>query len=349
MRRKLRIGTAALVTPVVAWGLACGGGGAEEGGDAARSAEHLPDRPAVASTGPAPGARCDELGSLLGAPAAASGPVCRVTFPRRDLAVSLLGATLPPGMGLTSWAAFAPAGGRGAIVMGDLALTADELPAVMTALLENGLRATAVHRHMSGERPAMSFMHYLGIGPADSLARAVAGALDAAPSARGADEGEAPPPAADAEAGIVAGTSCDGLARTLGADPASADVGPGYCKVSLPRSDLSVRVDGIPVPAALGIGSWFAFRQTDDGAGAAIAGDMALTEEQVNPAIGALRAHGIEVVALHNHMLLDRPRIVFFHFQARGAPAELARGLAAGIEAAGGLEPTGTGAAGDSP
>lgn len=303
----------------------------------------------VGSVDAAPGSRCEELGSLLRGAASAAGDLCRVTFPRRDLSVSLHGATLPTGMGLTSWAAFAPAGERGAIVMGDLALTAEELPPVMSGLRESGLRATAVHRHMSGERPAMSFMHYLGVGPADSLARGLAAALDAAPSARGAGAGERAAAPAVGEPGVVAGASCDEIARTLGADPASADRGPGYCKVSLPRSDLSVRVDGVPAPAALGIGSWFAFRQTGDGAAAVIAGDMALTEEQVNPAIGTLRAHGIEVVALHNHMLFDEPRVIFFHFQARGNPADLAGGLAAGLEAAGLLEPGGTEAAGGAP
>lgn len=311
----------------------------------------------AAAPAPPPGERCEELGSLLGGSASASGDVCRVTFPRADLTVRLLGATLPAGMGLTAWAAFAPAGERGSIVMGDLALKGGELQPVMASLRENGLRVTAVHRHMVGESPAMSFMHYLGIGEAGELARSLAAALDAAPAIPrraggagrgGRGEGAEGTAGGRARPGIVAGTPCEEIARILGGDPAAADAGPGYCKVSLPRSDLDVRVDGIPVPASLGIGSWFAFRETEDGGAAVIAGDMALTQEQVNSAIAALRERGIEVVALHNHMLFDEPRVVFFHFQARGAPGELARGLAAGLEAAGLAGPR-TGRAGAAP
>jgi hypothetical protein len=310
-----------------------GGPSGQAGGD-----EGSAEAASPSAAGPAPAERCGELASTLGSPGTTAGDVCKVTFPRADLEVALRGATLPPGMGMTSWAAFGPAGERGAIVMGDLALTSDELPAVMAGLREHGIRVTAVHRHMLGESPTMSYMHYLGVGPADSLAAALDAALRRAPSARGADrEGVSGPPAAatTGEAGRVAGTSCESLARTLGTDPAAIAAGPGYCKVSRPRTDLDVTVEGIPVPASMGVGSWFAFRETAGGDAAVVTGDMALTQEQVNPAIRALREESVEVVALHNHMLHDEPRVMFFHFQARGAPAELAGGLRAGLEAAG--------------
>ncbi|MBW3661227.1 MAG: DUF1259 domain-containing protein, partial [Gemmatimonadetes bacterium] len=277
-----------------------------------------------------PSIDCERIAALLDRPAPADGATCRVTFPRGDLSVRLLGAELPAGMGLTAWAAFHPAGSKGAIVMGDLALTSEELGPVTAGLRENGLAITAIHRHMLGESPAMSFVHYLGIGPPDSLAGRLRAALDRAGRPFG---GPASP--TGGEPGVVAGVDCDAIADALGADPAGADRGPGYCKVSLPRDDLSVTVDGIPVPASMGISSWFAFRQTADGEAAVIAGDMALLEDGVNPAVAALREAGIEVVALHNHMLFDEPTVYFFHFQARGAPLELARGLRAGLEAAG--------------
>lgn len=124
-----------------------------------------------------------------------------------------------------------------------------------------------------------------------------------------AREGVSAPPAAatTGEPGIVASAACDSLARTLGIDPADAASGPGHCKVSRPRSDLDVTVEGIPVPASMGVGSWFAFRETAGGEAAVVTGDMALTQEQVNPAIRTLREAGIEVVALHDHMLHDAP------------------------------------------
>lgn len=287
---------------------------------------------------PSPADRCDEIGGILGGASSVAGEICRVTIPRSDLEVRLLGATLPPGMGLTSWAAFSPAGERGTIVMGDLALAGGELPLVMAGLRESGIRVTAVHRHMLGESPTMSFMHYLAVGADDELARALRTAMERAPASRGAADPDSPEPPAQAltgRDGVVAGASCDRIARVLDTDPARAARGPGYCKVSRPRSDIDVRVERIGVTAASGVGSWFAFRETDSGNAAVVTGDMALTEEQVNPAIRALRASDIDVVTLHNHMLFERPRVMFFHFQARGSPLQLADGLRAGIDAAG--------------
>jgi len=239
---------------------------------------------------PTPPIDCARIAGLLGRPAPAEdGTTCRITFPRGHLSVELLGA----------------------------------------GLHDNGLRITAIHRHMIGENPLTSFVHYLGIGSPDSLAVGLRAALD-----RAGRPFAGPGGPAGGEAGVVAGTSCESIAEVLGVDPAAADRGPGYCKVSRPRDDLSVTVDGIAVPASMGIGSWFAFRESPDGEAAVIAGDMALLEDDLDPAIAALRAEGIEVVALHNHMLLDEPTVYFFHFQARGAPLELARGLRTGLEAA---------------
>lgn len=293
---------------------------------------------ASATPEPSPGDRCDELAGILGGASTVTGEVCRIAFPRSDLEVRLLGATLPPSMGLTSWAAFSPAGERGSIVMGDLALTSAELPRIMTGLRENGILVTAVHRHMLGESPPMSFMHYLGVGADVELARGLRAAMDRAPTSRGAANPNSPePPGATrtGREGIVAGAACDSIARVLDTDPTTAARGPGYCKVSRPRSGLDVQVHGIPVSAASGIGSWFAFRETDSGTAAVVTGDMALTEEQVNPAIRVLRASGIDVAALHNHMLFEQPGVMFFHFQGRESPLELANGLRAGLDAAG--------------
>ncbi len=274
---------------------------------------------------------CERIGEALGAPATASVELCRVNLPRRGLSVTLLGADLPTGMGLTSWAAFV-ATPDAAMVMGDLALTAAELPRVMAGLAEAGIDVTAVHRHMMTESPAMSFMHYHGQGDALELARGLRGALDRAPTARISSAPDRRPAGRD---GVVAGTACTAIRELLGGARESTDSGPGYCKVTMPRSDLNLQVHGAAAPAAMGIASWFAFQETVDGSDAVIAGDLALTEEQVNPALRALVRSGIDVVALHNHMLFDRPTVYFFHFQARGDALELARGLRAGLEAAG--------------
>lgn len=287
-------------------------------------------------SGQPPAERCEELGAILEGRASAKDQVCRVSFPRDDLAVTLLGAFLPPDMGLTSWAAFADAGERGAVVAGDLAVTSEELPAVVSGLRENDFRITAVHRHMLGESPETSFAHYLAFGPAEELAQALRATLAGMPPTGGLPAGlEVELPWESGRKGIVAGVECGDLAGTLGVDPATANTGPGYCKFSIPRADLDVAVEGVAVPAALGIGSWFAFRETTNGEEAVVTGDFALTEDRVNDAVEPLRRAGIGIVAFHNHMLGEEPRVVFFHFQARGEPHELARGLRAGLEAAG--------------
>lgn len=279
---------------------------------------------------------CDEIGGVIGGRARLSDGVCRVNLPRGDLDVSLLGAKLPTGMGLTSWAAFHIVEPGGAMVMGDLALTPDELPRVMSGLRENGLEVTAVHRHMLGEAPSVVFMHYMGTGAPVELARKLDASLRRAPGAKGRAPAASAP---GARPGVVAGVPCGRIERILGAPAGSADTGAGFCKVSLPRPEGEVSVMGMPVPPALGIGSWFAFKETEDGEDAVIAGDMALRQEQVNPAIAALRRNGVDVVVLHNHMMGEEPRIMFFHFQARGNPVRLAEGLRAGIDAAARVAP----------
>lgn len=275
------------------------------------------------------GSPCDSLGAILTGRASMVDGVCRVNLPRGDLEVTLLGATLPTGMGLTSWAAFVERPDGGSIVMGDLVLTPDELPAVMSGLRANDLDATAVHRHMLGEVPDIVFMHYMGTGQSADLAQRLRAALDHAPSSLGAT-----PRRASGTAGVVAGVTCAALEEVLGVNAGSADSGPGFCKVSVPRPEREVTMDGVRLPPGpAGIASWYAFRQTDDGSAAVIAGDMALRETQVNAAIGALREHDIDIVVLHNHMMGEEPRIAFFHFQARGEPLSLARALKAAMDA----------------
>jgi hypothetical protein len=282
------------------------------------------------------GLPCDQLGSIIGGRAQLSNGICRVNLPRGDLDVSLLGAKLPTGMGLTSWAAFHAVEPGVSMVMGDLALTPRELPQVMSGLRENGLEVAAVHRHMLGETPSVVFMHYMGTGDPVELARKLDASLQRAPSAKGRAPAASAP---GSQQGSVAGTPCNRIEQILGAPSGSADTGAGYCKITLPRPAGEVSMMGVPVPPALGIASWFAFKQTEDGNEAVIAGDMALREEQVNPAIAALRQNGVEVVVLHNHMMGEEPRIMFFHFQARGNPIRLAEGLRAGIDAAARVAP----------
>ncbi len=215
--------------------------------------------------------------------------------------------------------------------MGDLLLTREEVRPVVTGLLEQGLTVTAMHHHMLGEEPMLTYVHYLGRGPASELARKLRAALDRAPSSLGQGT---PGAGATGLPAVVAGTPCARIEQALGAKAGSADMGPGYCKITIGRPDNEVRVQGVAIPAAMGVSSWFAFQETTDGQSAVVAGDMALTQDQVGPALKALAATGIEIVVVHNHMLFDEPRIVFFHFQGRGSADELARGLKSARDAA---------------
>jgi len=286
---------------------------------------------ALALAPAAPLSTCDDLAQTLGGTAAPSGTVCKVNLPRRGLKVTLLGATLPTGMGLTSWAAFLPVPGGQDMVMGDLLLLPDEVGPVSAGLLQRGITVTAMHHHMMGEEPMLTYVHYLGRGPAADLAKSLRAALDRAPSSLG--QGAAGPALSGTPA-VVAGTPCARIEQVLGARAGSADTGPGYCKVTIGRPDNEVQVQGVPIPAAMGVSSWFAFRETADGKAAVVAGDMALPQGQVAAALKALAGTGVQVVVVHNHMLFDEPRIVFFHFQGRGPAEDLAGALKAARDAA---------------
>ncbi len=268
---------------------------------------------------------CSELAQILGGSPATSGNVCKVNLPRVDLQVTLLGATLPPGAGLTSWAAFLPAA-DGALVMGDLALTTTELSSVLRGLRDGGFNVTAVHRHMLDETPPMSFAHYMGHGDARDLAHKLRLAL-------GAPTPPSPFPGSIGERGVVSGVPCGAIQKLLGAGDSGTDAGAGFCKITLPRSDLAVTLNGTALPPAMGVASWFAFQEVPDRSAVVLTGDMALTEAQVSNALGAMVQAGVDVVALHNHMTGEQPRIVFFHFQARGNAATLAQAVHDALQA----------------
>jgi Domain of Unknown Function (DUF1259) len=279
--------------------------------------------PATAQTLPPPA--CDELAALMLGTAAPAGTVCKVNLPRTDLNVSLLGAALPPGAGLTSWAAFLPAGDS-SIVMGDLALTATELAAVMRGLVAAGFTVTAVHRHMLGETPEMSFMHYAGRGEARALAQSLRSTLASTrPPAVLTGESMVGTP------NMVTGIPCSRIGQEFATG--SLDSGPGFCKVTVPRNDLEITVGSLRIPASMGVASWFAFREVPDRTAVILTGDLALEEGRVTAALDSVLAGRVDVVSMHNHMAGETPRIVFFHFQARGNALILAETMRHALEA----------------
>src|ERR1700731_3994818 len=245
------------------------------------------------------------------------GGVYRIGLPRTDFKVVLDGVELKPALALGSWVAFRSEGDQ-VMVMGDLVLTADEVSPVMQKLAGEGIEITALHNHLLRATPATLYMHVLGRGDPIQLAAALHDGLVLSKTPLTAPSGAAPPP-------IELDTAL--IDRTLGA---KGKVNGGVYQVSLKRA-ATVSDAGMAVPEAMGSAEAINFQPTGDGT-AAIAGDFVLTANEVNPVLRVLRDNGIEVTALHNHMLNDAPRLFFMHFWANDEVAKLATGLRAALD-----------------
>jgi hypothetical protein len=259
------------------------------------------------------------VGAALGKTGAVqAGGVYRVGLPRSDLAVTLDGVAIKPSLALGSWVAFREMGGE-TMVMGDLVLTHAEVNPVMTVLEENGVQVTALHNHLLRSSPATMYMHIDGHGDAVRLATAIHAALAQTRTPLGASP-PAPPPA---DLGIDQGA----IDQTLGA---KGSVNGGVLQYGIPRAEAP-RAHGMPIPPPMGSAIAINFQPTGGGK-AAITGDFVLTADEVNPVIKALRAGGVEVTAIHNHMLDDEPRLFFMHFWANDDAGKLARTLRSALD-----------------
>jgi Domain of Unknown Function (DUF1259) len=258
----------------------------------------------------------DAVGRALGKTGTEmAGGVYRVGMPRTDLHVTLDGVDIKPTLALGSWLAFRSQGDT-TMVMGDLVLTGDEVNPVMKKLIEGGVEITAVHNHLLRAEPATFYMHVVGHGDAVKLASALHDGLVLSHTPLAA----ATPPAAGTAPPLDLDTAM--IDRTLGA---KGTVVGGVYQVGIKRAE-TVKDDGMEVPVAMGSGEAINFQPTGGGK-TAITGDFVLTAKEVNPVLRALRENGIEVTALHNHMLDDEPRLFFMHFWAHDDASKLATGL----------------------
>jgi Domain of Unknown Function (DUF1259) len=249
------------------------------------------------------------------------GDVYRVGMPRTDLHVMLDGVELKPTLALGSWVAFEGTGSD-TMVMGDLVLTESEISPVMKQLLASGIDITALHNHLLRAQPATFYMHVLGHGDPVKLATALHEglALSKTPLVN------APPPAAgSAPPKIDLDTAM--IDQTLGG---KGQIAGGVYQVNIRRAE-TIKDGEMSVPVAMGSAEAMNFQPTGDGK-AAITGDLVLTAHEVNPVLRALRDSGIEVTALHNHMLDDEPRLFFMHFWANDDAAKLAKGLRSALD-----------------
>jgi hypothetical protein len=261
-----------------------------------------------------------KVDDAFGRKPAVSGDVHRYGFPRTDLTVTLDGVTIKPALPLGGWVAFKPMDG-GAMVMGDLVLLETEINPVMLKMIEGGLEITAVHNHLLRASPATFYMHIGGHGDPAKMAAVIHDALAVRKTPLSIPAAVAAPPAVDLDTAQ--------LDQIMGA---KGQANGGVYQFNVPRRD-AVTMDGMAMtpPAPLGAAIGINFQPTGAG-NAAITGDFVLTKDEVNPVIRALRANGIDVTAVHSHMLDEQPRLFFLHFWAVDDAMKLAKGLRAALD-----------------
>jgi len=245
------------------------------------------------------------------------GDVFRVGMPRTDLSVTVKGVPVKAAFALGSYAAFKQVGDH-AMVMGDLVLLDQEVPAVMSGLFNAGLEVTAVHNHVNEVSPHVMYMHYEGHGDALQLARGLRQALSASATPLGAAPAATSGPTLDSKQ----------IEQSLGRT--GREIGAGLFQVTAPRAE-AITENGTPLLPAMGVVTVMNFQAVADGK-AAITGDFVLLDREVNPVARALRQHGVDVTAIHNHGLLDTPRLFYMHFWAVDEPAKLATALKAALD-----------------
>ena len=264
------------------------------------------------------GEKISELTGLKGQMNEKEG-VYKVSFPRSDIKSTAYGVKLVPGLGLTSWAAFTQTGNQ-VMMMGDTVLTEDQVNAVMSVALENGLEVTALHNHFFGDSPKVMFMHIGGMGDQETLAKAVGKVYEKVKETMG---GKGSFPEAD----------IDPAKTTLNPDPiadilkAKGELKDGVYKVTIGRK---TKMHGFEMGNAMGVNTWAAFAGSDREA--VVDGDFAMLEGELQGVLKKLREANINVVAIHNHMTMENPRIIFLHYWGIGSAQELAKGIRAALD-----------------
>lgn len=243
----------------------------------------------------------------------------KITVPQNDLSIIVDGFKIIPPMGLSSWAAFTPCADS-AMVMGDIIVTETDLALVQREVIRQGLTITAIHNHFVRNRPNVMYMHIDGVGNITKLAASVKAVFEKVKESRGKYPQES-------KAGSVINTLNTVLLDSL--IGYKGEMSKGVYKYTIGRPDVALQEHGIPVSTFMGFNTWAAWQGTPEKA--AVAGDFTMLEDEVAPVIKALVEIGIEVVAVHNHMVHENPRIFFLHYWGVGNAAQLANGLKAAL------------------
>jgi hypothetical protein len=241
----------------------------------------------------------------------------KFSLPRGDMKVTVAGVQVKPALALGSWVAFSKPGDN-SMVMGDLVLAEDEVEPVMMSLEKGGIQVTALHNHVLHESPRVMYMHIGGEGDAAKLAAAIKEAVGLT---------KTPPPSPPAAPPQNLGIDTAGIEQALGQ---KGKINGGVFQVPVPRAE-AITQGGMKIPGSMGLATSLNFQPTGGGK-AAITGDFVLVGKEVNPVIRALRNNGIEVTALHSHMLDEEPRLFFMHFWANDDAVKLAKGLRAALD-----------------
>jgi hypothetical protein len=249
--------------------------------------------------------------------------VLKINIPRNDLKVAIDGIATPTPFGFGGWLAMTRGDGGDDVMMGDLVLLEDEVNPVMSALLGNGLEVTALHNHFFFESPRIFYMHVHGHGKPADLARMAKPAVDLIGRGSPQHQSSITGGQANISAGKIDTAKIAGIVGHEGEQS-----GPVY-KITIGRDDLHVKEMGAPINSRMGLNTWAAFFGSD--ANAEIAGDVAMLSTEVTPVLKALRANGLNVVAIHNHMIGGQPTIYFLHYWGTGPAEKLASGFKAAL------------------
>lgn len=249
--------------------------------------------------------------------------VYKITFPRNDVKVTVDGWNMPPFMGLSTWAAFKETS-NGAMVMGDTVLFEDEVNAAMSAALDRGLNVTALHNHFFFDQPKVFFMHIEGEGTVEKLASAVKEVYDAAKAIRSKAAKPADSFSAATNGSLPEKSSITvSLNEIFGLQGESKD---GMVKFTIGRP---AKMHGVTIDKEMGVNTWAAFAGSEDSA--VVDGDFAVTEDELQPVLKSLLKEKINIVAIHQHMTREEPRMMFFHYWGRGPAKDLANAIKGGL------------------
>jgi len=247
----------------------------------------------------------------------------KITIPQNDLSVEVDGFKIIPPMGLGTWIDFSPIK-DGAMIMGDIVLTENDLKPVQQEVIKQGLTITAIHNHFIRNHPNILYMHVGGNGKTEDVAKKAKAVLDKVAQSRGHN------PASGSVPDVAYTIDSKKLDAILGY---KGEMSKGVYKYTIGRPDVKLKEHGVSISTFGGFNTWAAFQGSADHA--AVAGDFAMLEDEVAPVIKALIENGIEVVAVHNHMVHEQPIIFFLHYWGVGNAEQLAKGLKAALDQTG--------------